>query len=464
MSPKMRSRLSSNYMKRTCLFAFALLGSLASVRGSDDGQKQPVPPENLYFETDEFIKISKYTVTVGARQLSGVKTSFTGKGSITQPNGRIFPYSVDGNPTLYNPSLVYNDGTVGVDTRATPRYDTNGQPLFNSAGTPATNPYATIDNQYTTPDGKTNNWSADFASQYTPSFMSGGGTVAMHAYSAQTIDDGPLTGKTAATSGMEVSIARDMSERGKRFTWSFLTGLGLNDIRSCLTTKVRSDVTTITDLYEVTPRKYPSTTADAIITTPYTGGQTTSIGLTDQKGVPVMYTSGNGLPSSSQINISVDNSHLLLVDRLSRSTTVINLDTTSVLNSYKVKGAFYTMRFGPSMTLSLTESLRLSLSAGFALAYASETFTINSDFTPAETDAYPFTIQSQDTAKHVLPGYFVDANIEYWLTDDTGFYAGSVYQNNGSYKHKVDSTVSDYTSRIDLSRMSGFRAGMNYRF
>jgi hypothetical protein len=43
-------------------------------------------------------------------------------------------------------------------------------------------------------------------------------------------------------------------------------------------------------------------------------------------------------------------------------------------------------------------------------------------------------------------------------------YAGGVYQNNGTYTQRIDSETADYATRVDLSSMTGFRAGMNYRF
>ena len=89
---------------------------------------------------------------------------------------------------------------------------------------------------------------------------------------------------------------------------------------------------------------------------------------------------------------------------------------------------------------------------------------MRSDFIPPSEDATPFTVVEEGTDKHFLPGFYVDANMEYWLTENTGLYAGGVYQNNGTYTQRIDSETADYATRVDLSSMTGFRAGMNYRF
>ena len=444
-------------MKRTCLFAFALLGALGHAR-AEERKSEPVPPENLYFETDEFIRNPKYTVSVGVRRLSGVKTSMSGSGTIKQSGVKFDPTIDTSDPTLCDPRRVYNDGTVGIDTRWDYRYDSNGAPVFAMNGGVAANPKATPENGYIPADGKTNNWSTTYASQLTAD-----GKIAMHAYEAKTLDNGPGVGQTAATDGMEVVISHDMSPREKRFSWTLMTGMSLNDIRSKLTANVTSDVTTYTDLYTVTPKQYPTSDADRTVTSPYTGGETVRVVLRSRDGAIVYQVDSNGNSTGTPTYVYVDNSHLLQLDP-SRTVTVDAGNITNVINSYKLHGAFYSLRMGPTVSLAITERLRVAMSAGFALAYSGSTYTVRSDFIPPSEDATPFTVVEEGTDKHFLPGFYVDANMEYWLTENTGLYAGGVYQNNGTYTQRIDSETADYATRVDLSSMTGFRAGMNYRF
>lgn len=433
------------------------MGVLGSAR-AEERKSEPMPPENLYFETDEFIQNPHYTVSVGVRRLSGVKTSMSGTGTIRQSGVTINPVVNSSDPSQNDPRLVYNDGAIGIDTRFNVRYDSNGAPVFTVSGGVATNPLATPENGYIAPDRKTNNWASSYASQLTSD-----GKVAMHAYEAKTLDNGPGVGETAATDGMEVVIAKDMSPRDKRFSWTLMAGLGMNDIRSKLTSNVAADITTYTDLYSLTPKLFPTEDDDPSAVTPHSGSSSKAVILRNRDGSIVYKVDGNGNVTTTPYYVNIDNSDLLLVDP-TRQISVDLGNITSVINSYKLHGAFYTLRMGPTVSLAITERLRLALSAGFALAYSGSTYTVRSDFIPAVEDATPFTVIEEGTDKHFLPGFYVDANMEFWLTENTGFYAGSVYQNSGTYKQRIESTTADYATRVDLSSMSGFRAGMNYRF
>jgi hypothetical protein len=64
----------------------------------------------------------------------------------------------------------------------------------------------------------------------------------------------------------------------------------------------------------------------------------------------------------------------------------------------------------------------------------------------------------------VLSGYYVDASLQFDLTERAGFYAGAVYQSTGSYTQHARDASSDYTTKIDLEGQSGLRAGMTIRF
>jgi hypothetical protein len=64
----------------------------------------------------------------------------------------------------------------------------------------------------------------------------------------------------------------------------------------------------------------------------------------------------------------------------------------------------------------------------------------------------------------LLPGYFADATVQFDLTERTGFYAGAVFQSAGSYEQRIDSDNAHYSTKVDLANMSGFRAGLSYRF
>ena len=143
-------------------------------------------------------------------------------------------------------------------------------------------------------------------------------------------------------------------------------------------------------------------------------------------------------------------------------TTTTAADTTSVTNNWKLRGAYYTFRAGPTVQMPFTTRLSASLSLGAALVYAGSTYTVTQTFTPA-TGA-DITDTSSNTMSHMLPGYYADATVQFALTERAGFYAGAVYQSTGAYTQTINTDASHYSTRIDLANQSGLRAGMVIRF
>ena len=386
------SRPPSLRMKRTSLLVFALFGSLALRAQDESDHPTAPPPENLTFLTDEYIYIPKYRFSLGIRGLSGSKTTFSGRGSITSATDYL------GDTTSANYSRSYHDGTVSVDTRTITTDDGNG----NSVSIPIA------------PDGMTNNWSYIDASQVTSA-----GNILMHSYSADMIDSGSRSKATDNAYGVELSVARDMGKIAGRFEWNLMAGFSFNDLKAELFSAVPANITTTTDTYSL-----------------------------------------NGAPAPA---VGTVTSTLISSTPLSRTTTVTN-DATSVTNLWKLKGAYYTFRAGPTVFLPITSHLRASISVGGALVYSGTTYTVTQSLQTPLGDPIPAPETIESTSVHFLPGYYADANLEYSLTDTAGFYAGAVYQSTGSFTQEVKTDAADFFSKVDLSSLSGLRAGMNIKF
>ncbi len=409
-------------MKRTCLIVFALLGSVA-LRAQEEKEHPSAPPlENLSFLTDEYIYIPKYKFSLGMRGLSGSKTSFSGHGVVASALDYIGPATGTGI------NRVYHDGTVTVDTRTISVDDGNGS-TFNVP---------------ITPDGKTNNWAyAD------PSQVTSAGNIAMHSYSANTVDTGPRTKDTDSAFGFEVIVSRDMGKIGKRLEWNLDAGFSLNDLKAGLRSAVTSQITTTTDIYSLNGAPAPQA--------PYGGAATASTTtVVDASGNPVLNSDGTAKV------LTPDTVTLLGSEPLSRNTPTPVTDTTSVINTWKLKGAYFTFRAGPTLSLPITQHLYASVSAGPALVYAGTTYSVTQNFQPKTGD--PIVATMNDTSIHFLPGFYADADLEYWVTDTAGFYAGAVYQNTGEFTQDLKTSVGDFTTKVDLSSLSGMRAGMNIKF
>jgi hypothetical protein len=408
-------------MKRIRLLVLAFLGSLA-LRAQDESSRQSAPPpENLTFLTDEYIYIPKYKFSLGMRRLSGSKTSFASRGMIVSPSDSI------GATTGTDVYRTYHDGTVYPDTRTVVVDDGNG----SSSSVPIA------------PDGKTNTWTYLDTSQVTAA-----GNIAMNTYTAELTDTSSRTKNTDNSYGFEVLVARDMGKLASRFEWNLAAGLSLNDLKASLRSTVAAKITNTRDVYSLYGAPAP--------TAPYNGaGTATAQNVLDANGNPVLNNDGTNR------TVTPDTITLLGNEPLSRTVTTTN-DATSVTNSWKLKGAYYTFRAGPTVIWPVTQRLRATLSAGAALVYSGTTYSITQEFeTPT---GVPTTLNMSGSANHILPGYFADANVEFWLTDTAGFYAGAVYQSTGDFKQTVSTSLGEFTTKVDLSGLSGLRAGIDIKF
>src|SRR5476649_2101646 len=140
-------------MKKPFLALFLLSATAAWAQTQSDAE--PAPPEmptNLTFDTDVYFIEPKFTLSFGARGLTGTKTSFHGTGHIStsQDVG-----GVTGDPT----TRTYHDGTVSPDGRTTL--------IDNGDGTTTSVPIS--------PDGFTNTWSFTSQTQITST-----GDLALH--------------------------------------------------------------------------------------------------------------------------------------------------------------------------------------------------------------------------------------------------------------------------------------------
>jgi hypothetical protein len=71
----------------------------------------------------------------------------------------------------------------------------------------------------------------------------------------------------------------------------------------------------------------------------------------------------------------------------------------------------------------------------------------------------------QKENNHLLPGYYVDVDLLYGLTDTAGLYVGGVYQGAGGFTQTVASGgTSSYTSQVNFGSQEGLKGGLTIRF
>jgi len=404
--------------KNTLLFA-AALAAVPLFAEDDAPQSQPV--ENLYFSTDEYIEIPKYSFSYGYRALVGSKASFGGTSTVNNMNVTFDTITDADKRNDPSTTKVYSDGYVSADTRT----DGNGRDLPS--------------------DGTTLNWQYAYAQQVSevPGYM------AFHSYTAEVSDTGFTQQDMGNSYGMELAVSRDIRKFGRYLQLKFTAGLSLNDITQGLYTNVDGTMTTITDYYYL----FGKTPQDP----GYSGSSSTTNSLDDATGV----SSGSSQSVTQNTGISETPDAHRVVENAPISTK------GSLKNRYKIKGSYYTLRAGPTIIVPFSTKFHLSFGVGAAFIYAGTTYSVESEFLPNDFEE---TITKKDSSydRAFRPGYYLDANLEYWISERSGLFAGAVFQSNGSYTQKVENdeenAVANYSSTIDLSSQSGMRLGMNIRF
>jgi len=395
----------------------------------DDENKGPVPEDIPNFsQLDEYIYVPRSTFSLGTRFfLRGPKTTYAGQGEN--------PSTVDpgdlASTQVPNISRTYIDGSVEPDQRTV----TINAGLGGEAQVPIS------------PDGRTNTWSYDNASQ-----LQLDGNIAFHTYSSEITDTASHGVTGAPNTGLELILDRDMGKVGKKMKWSIAAGFSIADIHSSTYLSVPTAVSTLTDTYDLFGQVPPSP--------PYSSPQTVSQTVFGAGGT---VESGSTTTTATQ---SVVQQILLGNQPLNR--TVTTLDTTSI-NRYFTEGAYYTLRVGPMLTIPAGSHWKLNISAGPDLIYLGSEFNVLEDLNLGAGTDYTTLYQKYNTK--ILPGYYLDVNLQYQLTDTAGFYVGGIYQGAGTFVQSMPSGNDpntgaglSYTSKLDFGSQEGVKGGMTVRF
>jgi hypothetical protein len=412
-----------------CVACLPVAGLLAQQKDEDKG---PVPEEIPNFnQLDEYVYVPKSTLSLGTRFfLRGPKTSYAGQGenpSIVNPGDA-------STVSIPNISRTYIDGTIFPDQRTV----TINTGLGGETQVPIS------------PDGRTNTWNYDNASQ-----LLANGNITFHTYSGEITDTSSHEVTGAPNTGMELILDHDMGKIGKKMKWSFTVGFSVADIHSSSYQAVPTTISTLTDTYDLFGQVPPSP--------PYNSPSTVSQTVFGTGGTVV---SGSSSTSATQ---SVVQQILLGNSPLNRQIT--NVETTTI-NRYFTEGAYYTLRMGPTLTIPYGNHWKLNLSAGPDIFYLGTQLNVLEDLFIATGEDFTQLYQKYNTK--LLPGYYVDVNLQYQLTDTAGFYVGGIYQGAGTFAQTMPSgtATSDtgtgaglsYTSKLDFGSQEGVKGGITVRF
>lgn len=362
-------------------------------------------------DDDLVIYVPKYTVKLGFRALTGAKSSFGGQGTISSAA------NLGSDSELNVPqNRDYHDGYVHLDTRTAVDPSGTSVPI--------------------TPDGKTNTWSMGSGKQLTDDASSvGAGYVMMNSYAATITDTSFHEKNPGVAAGLELALEREMGKLfNSRVKWGVVAGFSINQISSIAKASVGASINKTTDYYSLFGQTIPPD-ADGNIS--YTG------------------------PSSSG---TADTTILLGNEVLKRVRDQISNSPTAVTSEWHLRGAYFTMRAGPTIYVPIGTRFSATMSAGAVLVYSGTTFDVKQTFTPETGDDITQSVTGLESK--LLPGFYVDANLQWSMTDTAGLYLGGVYQNSGDYEQSVspDEGTSSYKARVNLSSLQGIRAGVNFRF
>jgi hypothetical protein len=409
-----------------CVACLPVAGLRAQQKDEDKG---PVPEEIPNFnQLDEYIYIPKSTLSLGTRFfLRGPKTTYGGQG--------VNPAPVDpgdaASVSVPNISRTYIDGSVLPDARTVT--------INTGLGGETEVPIAS--------DGRTNTWSYDNASQLLPN-----GDITFHTYSSEITDPATHDVTGAPNTGMELILDHDMGKVGKKMKWSFTAGFSIADIHSSTYLSVPTTISTLTDTYDLFGQVPPSA--------PYSSPNTIS---------QTVYGAGGSVESGTSTTTATQSvvQEILIGDEpINRDVT--GMDTTTI-NRYFTEGAYYTLRIGPMLTIPAGSHWRLNISAGPDVIYLGSQLNVLEDLNIAAGEDFTTLYQKYNTK--LLPGYYLDVNLLYQLTDTAGFYVGGIYEDAGTFTQTVASGNDpntgvglQYTSKLDFGSQEGIKGGMTVRF
>lgn len=278
-----------------------------------------------------------------------------------------------------------------------------------------------------TPDGRTNTWEYTSSTQVLTGDKTG--LIAMHSYTADGTDLSMHQKDPKGSFGVELALERDIGNLlNSRLKWGVVAGVSINQFSSTTSALTSATITTLTDYYSLGGQIPP--------TAPYTAPQ---------------------FAGSTDISVLLGNTVLAREQSTSSSTS-------AVLTNWRLRGAFMTFRAGPTLFLPIGTRFSANFSAGAVIVYSGSSYEATEVFTPATGDTV--TNVTSDGESTLLPGFYVDASLQWTMTETSGLYVGGIYQSSGDYTQTITNIdgKSTYTTRVDLSKLQGFRAGVSFKF
>lgn len=514
------------------LFLISLMSLVATPVFADE--TKAILPEKEEDIPVEFIPTLDTTISVGLRRLNrGPKVRFGNLGSLSQPMTVNPNDTTNGFKTHY-----YTDGVVGADSHygaemITPGVGIGGEyptenfisvrgdggktitvytriptAMLNADGSVFKN---ATDNTYvpnTVPNngndgstgqvidytfaatakflayqpGQTRSWSALNKSQLKPD-----GTVQMHADGIMTAG-ASLEADSSSSTGFDVNVERRLGKRG-RLDWGVSAGLSFAYINAKASGVFPAFLLRTTDTYRMVDTGFNSSAIANGLVDP-----TQPNGLAGQTDLALKLYNNPSSPVWRYIDSTTAPTNVTTGGDTSTATPLYNgyipgtatiAATVMIHGNYQLKGSYMLSHIGPSFRYNFNDRWAVSGTVGLALGwigtnfYSTEYYNTWNDVPVAlrpdeegNTTEYHWN-ESNSTHKFRL-GLYCDINLEYWVTDRTGFYAGITGQSLRDFSQRrlgdrVDprdptKIIPGRTATVDMGQGAGWTIGIRTRF
>ncbi len=308
-----------------------------------------------------------------------------------------------------------------------------------------TDGFVVLDERYTDDgdkvpeDGTTNRWGFGSDSQVTED----GAGIFFKDYSTdgegQTID-----GESEDSVGLDMEFALRLGDWGQGgfgligpYSWGFSFGLGLNDLNIRTRGTVISTLNTVTDYYDLLGATVPEA--------PYTS--------------PSFITQTIINADGTSSNVQVDNT-ILLENRPLYRDSVSTPGGAAVDGYWEVDGTYFTFRLGPWFRWRPIDRLSFRASAGLTGTIMGATLAYDERVTINDERSLSESIEGdRETVGSV--GYYGYLDLEFWITDVTGIFAGVTYEASTT---ELDLFAGNRTAKVNFDSSVGFRIGITTHF
>jgi hypothetical protein len=391
----------------------------------------------LTLPTDEWY-VPKNTITFGYRVLGkGIQAKFGNLGSVASIR-TIVPASQG------DAARQYDNGSVTKDQPRANEYEFNADGTVKGVKTTPGTRYQI----YRTNDDGSQTLTLDYLA-YTPGqtreysyqreSQASNGVLALSNYSAR--GQGASASKDEGVNGgVELSLSRAMGKLGKRFDWSLTAGLALNGMNARTAGTVTSTLITYTDYYTLNG-------AAPVRSSTGTLGGPTFVDALEANGTTVANT--NGIETTTTLSGAPTGT----------STTIETPGGATVQGNWKIKGAYFLMRVGPSIRTQVTDRFGVSASLGLAGAFAGSRYSVVERL-QIENVTDPIMEEKDSAESKFLTGYYADMTVDWAANERTGLFAGVNMQHLSGY----DQEVAGRTAKIDIGSAVGIHGGISIKF